>query len=80
MFTLHLITQLFQLPMKMEMLFLGHLLVQKDLKVQEKSTPYAAQVAADDAGAKAFEKGLRTLSVHVKGPGSGREKKYVGVY
>ena len=44
----------------------------KVLKVQ-KSTPYAAQVAADDAGAKAFEQGLRTLTVQVKGPGSGRE-------
>ena len=38
-----------------------------------KSTPYAAQVAADDAGGKAFEQGLRTLTVQVKGPGSGRE-------
>ena len=39
----------------------------------KKNTPYAAQVAADDAGAKAFEQGLRTLTVQVKGPGSGRE-------
>ena len=38
-----------------------------------KSTPYAAQLAADDAGAKAYEMGLRTLTVQVKGPGSGRE-------
>ena len=38
-----------------------------------KSTPYAAQVAADDAGTKAYEQGLRTLTVQVKGPGSGRE-------
>jgi len=38
-----------------------------------KSTPYAAQVAADDAGGKAYEQGLRVLSVEVKGPGSGRE-------
>ena len=44
----------------------------KVLKVQE-SQHYAAQVAADDAGAKAFEQGLRTLTVQVKGPGSGRE-------
>ena len=42
-------------------------------KGSRKSTPYAAQVAADDAGAKAFEQGLRTLTVQVKGPGSGRE-------
>ena len=45
----------------------------KGFKGSRKSTPYAAQVAADDAGAKAFEQGLRTLSVEVKGPGSGRE-------
>ena len=45
----------------------------KGFKGSRKSTPYAAQVAADDAGAKAFEQGLRTLSVQVKGPGSGRE-------
>ena len=42
-------------------------------KGSKKNTPYAAQVAADDAGAKAFEQGLRTLTVQVKGPGSGRE-------
>ena len=42
-------------------------------KGSRKSTPYAAQVAADDVGAKAYEQGLRTLSVEVKGPGSGRE-------
>ena len=45
----------------------------KGFKGSRKSTPYAAQVAADDAGGKAFEQGLRTLSVEVKGPGSGRE-------
>ena len=45
----------------------------KGFKGSRKSTPYAAQVAADDAGAKAYEEGLRVLSVHVKGPGSGRE-------
>ena len=58
--------------MRMEILFLGLLL---ELKVQgsRKSTPYAAQIAADDAGAKAYEQGLRTLTVQVKGPGSGRE-------
>ena len=39
----------------------------------KKNTPYAAQVAAEDAGAKAYEQGLRTLTVQVKGPGSGRE-------
>tara|TARA_B100001059_G_scaffold190014_1_gene192872 strand:- start:1 stop:444 length:444 start_codon:yes stop_codon:yes gene_type:complete len=45
----------------------------KGFKGSRKSTPYAAQVAADDAGGKAFEQGLRTLTVQVKGPGSGRE-------
>ena len=46
---------------------------QKGFKGSRKSTPYAAQVAADDAGSKAYEQGLRTLTVQVKGPGSGRE-------
>ena len=45
----------------------------KGFKGSRKSTPYAAQVAADDAGSKAYEQGLRTLTVQVKGPGSGRE-------
>ena len=45
----------------------------KGFKGSRKSTPYAAQVAADDAGSKAYDMGLRTLSVQVKGPGSGRE-------
>ena len=38
-----------------------------------KSTPYAAQVAAEEAGKKAQEHGMKTLEVEVKGPGSGRE-------
>jgi small subunit ribosomal protein S11 len=42
-------------------------------KGSRKSTPYAAQVAAEDAGRKAAEHGVRTLEVEVKGPGSGRE-------
>ena len=45
----------------------------KGFKGSRKSTPYAAQVAADDAGTKAYNMGLRNLSVQVKGPGSGRE-------
>ena len=45
----------------------------KGFKGSRKSTPYAAQIAADDAGSKAYEQGLRTLTVQVKGPGSGRE-------
>ncbi len=42
-------------------------------KGSRKSTPYAAQVAAEDAGRKAMEHGMRTLEVEVKGPGAGRE-------
>ncbi|MDA9008652.1 30S ribosomal protein S11 [Alphaproteobacteria bacterium] len=42
-------------------------------KGSRKSTPYAAQVAAEDAGKKAQEHGMKTLEVNVKGPGSGRE-------
>ncbi len=45
----------------------------KGFKGSRKSTPYAAQIAAEDAGSKAYEQGLRTLVVQVKGPGSGRE-------
>ena len=45
----------------------------KGFKGSRKSTPYAAQVAADSAAAKALEYGMKTLSVEVKGPGSGRE-------
>ena len=42
-------------------------------KGSRKSTPYAAQVAAEDAGRKAAEHGMKTLEVEVNGPGSGRE-------
>ncbi|WP_019962387.1 30S ribosomal protein S11 [Woodsholea maritima] len=42
-------------------------------KGSRKSTPYAAQVAAEDAGRKAQEHGMKTLEVKVSGPGSGRE-------
>ena len=42
-------------------------------KGSRKSTPYAAQMAAEDAGKKAQEHGLKTLEVEVQGPGSGRE-------
>jgi small subunit ribosomal protein S11 len=42
-------------------------------KGSRKSTPYAAQVAAEDAAKKAQEHGMRTLEVEVSGPGSGRE-------
>ena len=46
---------------------------QKGFKGSRKSTPYAAQVAAEAAAVKALEVGMKTLSVEVKGPGSGRE-------
>ena len=46
---------------------------QKGFKGSRKSTPYAAQVAADAAASKALECGIKVLSVEVKGPGSGRE-------
>ena len=42
-------------------------------KGSRKSTPYAAQMAAEDAGRKAQEHGMRTLDVMVQGPGGGRE-------
>ena len=42
-------------------------------KGSRKSTPYAAQMAAEDAGKKAMEHGVKTLEVNVAGPGSGRE-------
>ena len=42
-------------------------------KGSRKSTPYAAQIAAEDAGRKAMEHGVKTLEIEVRGPGSGRE-------
>ena len=42
-------------------------------KGSRKSTPYAAQLAAEDAGKKASEQGLKNVDVEVSGPGSGRE-------
>jgi small subunit ribosomal protein S11 len=42
-------------------------------KGSRKSTPFAAQMAAEDAAKKAIEVGLRSIDVYVKGPGSGRE-------
>jgi|TARA_B100001175_G_C19069018_1_gene430399 small subunit ribosomal protein S11 len=46
---------------------------QKGFKGSRKSTPYAAQIAADAAASKALDYGMKVLSVEVKGPGSGRE-------
>jgi small subunit ribosomal protein S11 len=45
----------------------------KGFKGSRKSTPYAAQMAAEDAAKKAQDHGMKTLEVEVKGPGSGRE-------
>tara|TARA_B100000315_G_C14574687_1_gene587339 strand:- start:1333 stop:1776 length:444 start_codon:yes stop_codon:yes gene_type:complete len=45
----------------------------KGFKGSRKSTPYAAQIAAEDAGKKAKEHGVKSLEVFIKGPGAGRE-------
>ena len=45
----------------------------KGFKGSRKSTPYAAQVAADDAAHKAMEHGVKSIDVYVMGPGTGRE-------
>jgi small subunit ribosomal protein S11 len=45
----------------------------KGFKGSRKSTPFAAQVAAEDAARKAQEHGMRTVAVFIKGPGAGRE-------
>lgn len=42
-------------------------------KGSRKSTPFAAQIAAEDAAKKAMEHGMKNVEVYVKGPGSGRE-------
>ena len=42
-------------------------------KGSRKSTPYAAQLAAEDAAKKAMDHGMQTVNVQVRGPGSGRE-------
>jgi small subunit ribosomal protein S11 len=46
---------------------------QQSFKGSRKSTPYAAQIAAEDCAKKAMEHGVRSVSVYVKGPGAGRE-------
>jgi small subunit ribosomal protein S11 len=45
----------------------------KGFKGSRKSTPFAAQIAAEDAAKKAQEHGVKSIEVYVKGPGSGRE-------
>jgi small subunit ribosomal protein S11 len=51
----------------------------KGFKGARKSTPFAAQVAAEDAARMAAEQGVRTLSVFVNGPGAGRETALRGL-
>ncbi|MCC7441999.1 MAG: 30S ribosomal protein S11 [Bdellovibrionales bacterium] len=46
---------------------------EKGFRGSRKNTPFAAQVAAEDAARKAFENGMRSCSVYVSGPGGGRE-------
>ena len=45
----------------------------RGFKGSRKSTPFAAQLAAEDAAKKAMDHGMRSIAVHVNGPGSGRE-------
>ena len=45
----------------------------RGFKGSRKSTPFAAQLAAEDAAKKAMDHGMRSISVYVKGPGAGRE-------
>src|SRR5258708_7336869 len=45
----------------------------KGFKGTRKSTPYAASLAVEDAGKRAIERGLKSVDVYVKGPGSGRD-------
>ena len=52
---------------------------QKGFKGSRKSTPYAAQVAADAAASKALEFGMKTLSVEIKGPGSGTRNSFKSI-
>ena len=52
---------------------------QKGFKGSRKSTPYAAQVAADSAATKALEVGMKNLNVEIKGPGSGRETALIAL-
>ena len=73
MFTHHLTIQLSRLLINKVMLYVGLLQVDLVLKGSRKSTPFAAQIAADKAGNAAKEFGMINLDVKVKGPGGGRE-------
>ena len=59
--------------MQKEMLYHGHQQVDSDSEDSKKSTPYAAQMAAETATKAALIHGLKSVDVMVKGPGSGRE-------
>ena len=48
-------------------------------KGSRKSTPYAAQLAAEDAGKKASEHGVKTVDIQVQGPGTGRELSLIHI-
>ena len=52
---------------------------QSGFKGSRKSTPFAAQVAAENAARKAQDNGMRTVGVYVKGPGAGRESAVRGI-
>lgn len=52
---------------------------QQGFRGSRKSTPYAAQVAADVAAKKAMEHGLKTINAYIKGPGAGRESALRGL-
>ena len=73
MFNQLLIIQLFQLPILMEMLSLGHQQDKKVLKVLENPLLMQLKLQQMLLHQKALEYGMKTLSVEVKGPGSGRE-------
>lgn len=51
----------------------------KGFKGSKKSTPFAAQVAAEDVAKKAVEMGMKNVAVFIKGPGSGRESAVKGI-
>ena len=64
----------------MDKLLVGLQLESRALEVQKKNTPYAAQTAAEDCGKVAYDAGVRTVNVFVKGPGNGREAAIRAIY
>jgi hypothetical protein len=72
-FTLLSTTPLLRSLIVKEMRFHGQLLAARASRAQRKSTPFAAQVAAEVAGKVAIECGIKNLEVQIKGPGPGRE-------